>query len=463
MAISSPWAQLEQQANATQAPPPVFAPVDMPSQPPQMTAPAAPPVTRTPTVQENNIANDQGKLEKIRWQQANPWGTPENHPGNLGKVAHVFSNIGNIAGDIFAPDVMAHVPGTQMNRDVQEKQLTNRLNQENTENEQNLQREAMTAHENEETAAAPDKAASEEALQGAQTENLKNPALQHLETDQGIFAFNPHTKELTPLTYQGQPLNPAVKPTAAKGLEHVSVVGSNGKPMEANFHPDTGKYTDSAGKEIENPQPYEKPNQGGMVTMIVPDPNNPGGGIVERLGAGGKVAPGAQTAAGVNAVNTPTTTQRTAAGRAETVVAMAPQVLSEINSMGPQLGPVMGRWNDFMQGKTGMDNPQFAGLRADLLMMSSAVALAHAQGRLPENLREEFDRAINAPKQTPANLTATIQHMIPWLQQMQKQGEPNRGVQVGGAEPQRPANVPEGYKFNQNGPKGAGWYAPTAK
>ena len=169
----SPWAQLEQQANATQAPPPVFAPVDMPSQPPQMTAPAAPSVTRTPTVQENNIANDQGKLEKIRWQQANPWGTPENHPGNLGKVAHVFSNIGNIAGDIFAPDVMAHVPGTQMNRDVQEKQLTNRLNQENTENEQNLEREAMTAHENEETAAAPAKNASEQALQGAQTEKAK--------------------------------------------------------------------------------------------------------------------------------------------------------------------------------------------------------------------------------------------------------------------------------------------------
>jgi hypothetical protein len=56
-------------------------------------------------------------------------------------------------------------------------------------------------------------------------------------------------------------------------------------------------------------------------------------------------------------------------------------------------------------------------------MMSSAVALAHAQGRLPENLRQEFDHAINAPNQTPENLKATINTMIPWLQQVQSQGE----------------------------------------
>ena len=157
--------------------------------------------------------------------------------------------------------------------------------------------------------------------------------------------------------------------------------------------------------------------------MVVPDPNNPGGGVIERLGAGAKVAPGAQTVAGVNSMNTPTTNQRTAAGRAETVIAMAPEVLSRIDAVGSQMGPIAGRWNDFMQGKVGAPNEQFAALRSDLLMMSSAVALAHAQGRLPENLRQEFDHAINAPNQTPENLKATINTMIPWLQQVQSQGE----------------------------------------
>src|SRR5277367_541013 len=135
------WAQLAQQNQDAQAPPPtsVFAP--MPSAPPEI-APSTPPtVSRIPTSIENNIANDQQQLQKVRWQQANPWGTPENHPGTLGKVAHVFSNIGNIAGDIFAPDVMAHIPGTQLNREVKEGQLVNRLNQENTQESQNLERE----------------------------------------------------------------------------------------------------------------------------------------------------------------------------------------------------------------------------------------------------------------------------------------------------------------------------------
>ena len=163
--------------------------------------------------------------------------------------------------------------------------------------------------------------------------------------------------------------------------------------------------------------------------MFVPGAN--GTQTLETIKPGQTVAPGAQTAAGVNAVNTPTTQQRTAAGRAQTVVAMAPEVLARIDANAQNLGPEMGRWNDFMQGKIGMDNPDFAALRSDLLMMSSAVALAHAQGRLPENLREEFDNAINAPKQTPANLKATITTMLPWLQQMQNQGRP--GEQGAGA------------------------------
>jgi hypothetical protein len=142
---------------------------------------------------------------------------------------------------------------------------------------------------------------------------------------------------------------------------------------------------------------------------------------------------------------------------------MAPEVMSRIDALAPKLGPIEGRWNEYMQGKIGMNDPDFAALRSDLLMMSSAVALAHAQGRLPENLREEFDRAINAPTQTPANLKATIQTMLPWLQQMQNQGQPNRQPANSSQEPSRPANVPDGYKFNANGPKGAGWYAPTAK
>ena len=68
-----------------------------------------------------------------------------------------------------------------------------------------------------------------------------------------------------------------------------------------------------------------------------------------------------------------------------------------------------------MQGKVGAPNPQIAGLRADLTFLSSAVALAHAVGRLPENLRQEFDQMINAPQQSPENLVSILNHVGKWM------------------------------------------------
>jgi hypothetical protein len=92
----------------------------------------------------------------------------------------------------------------------------------------------------------------------------------------------------------------------------------------------------------------------------------------------------------------------------------------------------MGHWNDFMQGKVGLDNPNFAQLRADLLLYSSSVALAHAQGRLPENLREEFDHMINSPKQSPENLKAIIGR-VDQAMQLNAQVMGGRQIQTGGA------------------------------
>lgn len=202
----------------------------------------------------------------------------------------------------------------------------------------------------------------------------------------------------------------------------------------------------------------QRPTQASPVNLFVPGAT-PGTETLQTVRPGQTVAAGAQTAAGVNAVNTPTTQQRTAAGRAQTVLEMAPSVIGEVQRLAPKLGPIAGRWNDFMQGKVGMDDPDFAGLRTDMVMFSSAVALAHAQGRLPENLRQEFDHMINAPQQTPENIISTMQHILPWLEKMQQQGQPNSGK--GGAPPTRPAGVPDNYQWNAQGNGGKGsWRAP---
>jgi hypothetical protein len=229
------------------------------------------PRVQGPDEGQQMINSDMARLERVREAKARPWGfagagpsaefpngLAPNHPGKMGHVLHALSVAGNIAGDIFAPGQMAMIPGTQLNREVQEEGLTHRVNQEIGDEATNQQKNATTAHTQEETAEMPAEAESREGLQGAQQNNLENPALEHLETDQGIFAHNPKTNELMPLTFQGKPLMP--KPPTAKSQEHITLQGPGGKPIAANYHPDTGKYTDAAGNEIANPQPYEKPN-----------------------------------------------------------------------------------------------------------------------------------------------------------------------------------------------------------
>jgi hypothetical protein len=69
----------------------------------------------------SGFAND--RLARIEDQKARPWGSPENHPGFLGKLAHIGARIGNIAGDVVAPNVMENIPGTELHRDVEEGRL----------------------------------------------------------------------------------------------------------------------------------------------------------------------------------------------------------------------------------------------------------------------------------------------------------------------------------------------------
>ena len=152
-------------------------------------------------------------------------------------------------------------------------------------------------------------------------------------------------------------------------------------------------------------------------------------GKMIRLEPGQTAPEGAVTAAGMNTSNTPTTQQRNVGAQAQLVHEQTPHMLSEIDRLKDKLGPVSGRWNEFMQGKIGTEDPDMAGLRSDLLMYSSAVALMHARGRLPENLREEFDNAINAPKQSPENLKAIINRIDGWTAQNMK------AMQAGGGGP----------------------------
>jgi hypothetical protein len=169
-------------------------------------------------------------------------------------------------------------------------------------------------------------------------------------------------------------------------------------------------------------QPPQRPPQ----TMVVLP-----GGQTEVARPGMTLPEGTQNLGGFATMGRPTQQQRNVQAQAAIAAEGIPVVVSEIDKLKDQIGPVSGRWNEFMQGKVGMENPEMAGLRADLLMVSSAVALAHARGRLPENLREEFDKAINSPKQDPENLKAVLNHIQPWMQRMQNMSDVQTGKSGG--------------------------------
>ena len=81
----------------------------------------------SPGAPAGSLASHQAELAREEDQKANPWGSAENHPGTLGKIGHVLGRIGNVAGQVFAPATMALIPGTDSNRNLQERGLQNEI------------------------------------------------------------------------------------------------------------------------------------------------------------------------------------------------------------------------------------------------------------------------------------------------------------------------------------------------
>jgi hypothetical protein len=282
-------------------------PIVMPESAPQPLPPTPQPqvqlAPKVPTPLDQQIQHDQQKLQKIHFQQENPWGTANNHPGVGGKIAHVLSVAGNIAGDIFAPGVMARIPGTQMNRQVEEDETNDRLSKEQEQQSQGAERQANTEHLNAETPEVAPNAASLRNYQGAevehlnaQTDALNNPppnlanayafAVDRVIKAGGDPAQDPIVQHLSDAITSLQ------KQPAPRGLAHVTLEGPGGKPIAANYNSETGKYTDVNGQEILNPRPYEKPSAVPGITVMVPGPN--GTQTVQRLTPGQTITPGTQ-------------------------------------------------------------------------------------------------------------------------------------------------------------------------
>lgn len=110
---------------------------------PKVTTPTADPGTIEWQQQRQKQIGDEIKVEEFK--RAHPWGSPEStHPGILGKIGHVASTIGNIAGDVVAPSILENIPGTQISKDLNLANLRKQEDQAQQETSREEQQQEQT-------------------------------------------------------------------------------------------------------------------------------------------------------------------------------------------------------------------------------------------------------------------------------------------------------------------------------
>jgi hypothetical protein len=391
--------------------------------------------------------------EKARYQMLHPWGGPESaHPGVLGKIGHVAGEIGNAVGNAeLGPRVMSEIPGSEAN-------LQAKATGGEAETEKAIGNQQKIAQ-----------AGQQEAKAGLEKEQAKvagNPKPEKPESPQQVYA-----DAVQDALNRG--VDPNTDPHVMQVADTITSIQKEPTPKTENAetqfvdeyrakHPGAsiaeGQRAFKQNESVNEPGNYVPVNdaKGGTIGWV--DPKSKHFVSVQDVkGVGVPSGQGSPAAAPSGAIPPkPTSQERNVQAQAGIAAEGIPQVVAEIDKLKDQLGPVAGRWNEFMQGKVGMENPEMAGLRADLLMVSSAVALAHARGRLPENLRAEFDHAINAPKQDPENLKAVLNHILPWMQRMQNmtdvQGAGNPSAAPNAAPKQSFADWKNSQKPSVGGP-----------
>jgi hypothetical protein len=411
----------------------------------------APPATQPVSVKSPLDVPHPDPYGEYNSRIASPHGVDNKDWGKQHPFLHALAKIGDVAGTALAPGLTMAIPGTMLNERIQEHHLLNRGKALESENEQALKdtgTEATTEHTQ------------------AETEALKNPQPKPKEEEWSIVpnSKGPGGRPLQQEKNSGQlrevPEGFGVNEKPNNENLQQGYAGAIGEALKAGRDPATDPHVQAWKSAIDDSQKAQKDNKAVSGTMN----GSPAWGLQTENGwvdpdtkkplPGFKPPQVAQFGQQENMFNqrqeAPTTQERNAAARASIIVKHIPNVIKEINDMGDELGPVTGRWDAFMQGKVGMKNPRFAGLRSDLVMVATGVALAHAVGRLPENLRIEFDQMINAPQQNAKNIVSVLNHIKPFLEDTAQLGGPREKSAAGAGGGNQPPAGAKVRTFNPN-------------
>lgn len=141
------------------------------------------------------------------------------------------------------------------------------------------------------------------------------------------------------------------------------------------------------------------------ITMVLP------GGNAIGVTPGAKVPEGAQTPQQVGQENTTTSATKTMMEAAPKVIDLSNRVEQEINKQLESLGPASGRWSEFMTGKVGAPNREFAKLRTDVMLLQTLLMRMHVGARGGQLMMEHFKNLIDVAGQDPENLKGALEEI----------------------------------------------------
>ncbi len=127
----------------------------------------------------------------------------------------------------------------------------------------------------------------------------------------------------------------------------------------------------------------------------------------------------------------PTSSIRTQGQMSSALLDHVGKIGQEIASLGSEgkLGPLSGRFNEFMTGKVGSGDPAYTELRTDLGLFQTALMKAHVGSRGSEMMMQHFQGLIDSGKMTPETLNAALSSIKGYLNTYVKEGQfvpPNR-------------------------------------
>ena len=385
----------------------------------------------------------QQRGQQLNYDKEHPWGSAiSEHPGVLGKIFHGLAKAGNIAGDIVAPGTMSLIPGTDLNKTLQERE--NQSDIVKSEQLQNQTTEANAAGQNADTEHDKEKLAEQQAGQPKPKEEKWGAFDKYTDTDGTPLIHEENSGQVVRADNHQPPkgfkaadnMQTREITRVVNGVPHTVMVdartGADVKDEGQTKIPDTGGKADARSDKS-----YQY-NQGRLDKI-----RQPIDGLVSRF---------SRLQDTLNQKNP----QADALVAPEMLTIMAGGQGSGLRMNEAEISRMVGGRSAWENLKASMQHWATDPTAARSITPAQDQQIRALIGLVGQKLTQKQSMVEQAQEQLLGSDDPKEHRQI--MADAQKKLDAIDGGQIT-QEPTRPANVPDGYVF-KDGPKGKGWYKP---